>query len=600
MNPLHDDSSGRDIRAMAPAIVRGAALVLGAMLLALVLADLYSGRQSRRYEAETRIGFFDQATSSLGSAGSRAFNQDAEVDEQLLLLRDEALLPSIPEAAGAPDDLKLLPTRAGGEVIVRVESSSPDRIAEIADAIAARTIELRQSQIVGRTDELLAAYTDDRDQLQGRLDALNDQLAQTTTDAGARAAIAADPTQAPSVQLTASEDVAYLNAKRDQLFQERRDITLEFNTSQRQVDLLEADKRLQLVPAKIIERAEQPKGSFSPRVMRNRLLLMAVAALGALGLAQLWFRLDSRVRTTSMVEAAVPEHRVFGTLPRPVPVPFVDDALSGRPPFAARQAEAHKALAAKLRYGNYAGTARIIGVTSPGDGERSSTIAVGLGRALAETGDRVVVVSTRFSGAARRSSAVPDSEIGLATILQRGAPDAVAEALAASVRQTIEGPGELFTLSPGSDPARAVGLLRREHLAGVLSGILSAVDFVIVDCAPVLSNAETLVVSQSLDAVLVVAKAGATTSPELSEACAQLVDVGAPVLGVIFRGPVGAAAAGQDFGSVDEEPTRTQYSGPYEVVAPLDLRERRAAVSGSPAVAELPRTGTDGTIQWTE
>src|SRR2546428_14090654 len=82
------------------------------------------------------------------------------------------------------------------------------------------------------------------------------------------------------------------------------------------------------------------------------------------------------------------------------------------------------------------------------------------------------------------------------------------------------------------------------------------VDFIVLDCPPVLAVADALVLAPMVDAVLFIADAKTTPRGAVIQARAQLDQVGARILGTVLNevegGTAGYAYYGQDRYAADE------------------------------------------------
>ena len=69
-----------------------------------------------------------------------------------------------------------------------------------------------------------------------------------------------------------------------------------------------------------------------------------------------------------------------------------------------------------------------------------------------------------------------------------------------------------------------------------LRSLVPRFDLVIIDTPPVLVVADPLVVSASVDAVVLVASANATDRRQVQQAAAQLTQIKAPFIGTVLNG----------------------------------------------------------------
>jgi capsular exopolysaccharide synthesis family protein len=185
------------------------------------------------------------------------------------------------------------------------------------------------------------------------------------------------------------------------------------------------------------------------------------------------------------------------------------------------------------------GSPQTILVTSAGNAEGKSTVVANLAVALSETGKRVLVVSCDFRRpAVHRLFGVPNSE-GLAQAL---------ELESANGKPVLEGHikttqfSDIWVVPSGPASKRPGELLSSEEMRRALSEARSAADVILLDTAPILAGSDATHLLPNVDGVLVVARAGITTSRLAERASGLLRRLRAPVLGVAFNAAESPAA----------------------------------------------------------
>ncbi|MED5803092.1 polysaccharide biosynthesis tyrosine autokinase [Gordonia sp. Z-3] len=260
----------------------------------------------------------------------------------------------------------------------------------------------------------------------------------------------------------------------------------------------------------------------SPATLRNTVIGFVLGGLLGLLIVIVRNGLDTKIRSTSDVQALT-STPVLSSLPY--------DPILGEGPLdfgagASSAAEAFRQLRVNLSFVSVDNPSRAIAVTSPNAGEGKSTIAVNLASAIAESGVRVVLVDADL----RRPNV--HRVLGLAG--GAGFTDILTgRVLLDDVVQRSPKSGDLDVVSAGSaapNPAELLGSRRAEE---VFSRLRSEYEWVIVDAPPVLPVADTATVSNWLDGVLMVVRAGATERADVAVALGQLETAGVPVLGVV-------------------------------------------------------------------
>jgi non-specific protein-tyrosine kinase len=188
-------------------------------------------------------------------------------------------------------------------------------------------------------------------------------------------------------------------------------------------------------------------------------------------------------------------------------------------------AEAYRSLAANLHFAYADRPLQTIGVTSPAASEGKSTTVANLAVALAEGGQRVIVIDADLRRPGLHTLFGVDRQVGLATLLM--GPEAqlpLQDTVAAGVRLLPSGP------SP-ANPLEALASLKFEH---ILSQARAQADIVLVDTAPAGALADAAVLAPRLDGMLLVISAGHTKRDLARRAREQLERVNANILGVVL------------------------------------------------------------------
>ncbi len=176
---------------------------------------------------------------------------------------------------------------------------------------------------------------------------------------------------------------------------------------------------------------------------------------------------------------------------------------------------------------------RCLLVTSASAGEGKSTTALMLARAMARAGQVVLLVDADL----RRGGA--DGSVADLCGVEGGPGTADVLAGAATIERVVHavdaGQRALYLLAAGSAAERPAALFAPVRLDVLLGEVERAFDLVVIDAPPVNAAADAAMLATRADGVLVVARAGATTLPELAYALERLGRVRAPVLGLVLN-----------------------------------------------------------------
>jgi Mrp family chromosome partitioning ATPase len=160
---------------------------------------------------------------------------------------------------------------------------------------------------------------------------------------------------------------------------------------------------------------------------------------------------------------------------------------------------------------------RIIGVTSPRQGEGKTTAVANLGLALAE-GRRVRVMlldlNLRKPDLTRMFGIPSTGSVGEQLRRKRRDPDGYWDVLEL---------GSRLHLIAGSEPLEnPAALLNSDEVGRLLSDLAEHYDYVVVDLPAVLVAADVKIVQEQLDGLVLVCRAGSSTRASISSAISQL------------------------------------------------------------------------------
>lgn len=285
----------------------------------------------------------------------------------------------------------------------------------------------------------------------------------------------------------------------------------------------------------VIDAAKKPLEPFKPKMGFNVALALLLGTLGGTGLAFLLRFLDNTVGQPEELEAMVGLPSL-GIVPwerqghgrRAAELPPAKLACYSVHDTRSALSEAFRSLRTSLMYSSPEGMPKILAVTSPSAGEGKTTTACNPACVLAQSGKRILLIDGDLrKGRLHRyfeKAQVP----GLTQcIAHRNVPPTT------HVHTTSV--SNLCLLTTGTLPPNPAELLAPEALSGVLDALAECFDHVVIDSAPVMGLADALVLSRSVNGVVVVAAAGKTTRHALQYAVQRLRQVHAGLLGVVLN-----------------------------------------------------------------
>ncbi|MGC1546951.1 MAG: polysaccharide biosynthesis tyrosine autokinase [Rhodanobacter sp.] len=315
------------------------------------------------------------------------------------------------------------------------------------------------------------------------------------------------------------------------------DLYVAMLNSMQQLRLLRAGK---VGNVRIVDNAELPEQPIKPRralVVLGSLLLGMFAGICIALLRSLWKGAvtdprDIEQLLDTAVQATVPvskqqarsdrlslRHLRMGTASR-VPV-----ALS-HPQEPAVESLRGLSIAVQLRI--FDARNALVLFTSPTQGIGKSFVTANLAVLLAKAGRRVLLIDGDLrKGALHRAFGASESR-GFATLLQGKS------SLSEVVQPT--GIAGLDLLSTGAKPANPTELLQDSRLGGCLAEALANYDITLIDTAPLLPVADTMLLAKQAGTVYAVARYGVTSEGELIETRARLARAGIEFDGVVLNG----------------------------------------------------------------
>jgi capsular exopolysaccharide synthesis family protein len=284
---------------------------------------------------------------------------------------------------------------------------------------------------------------------------------------------------------------------------------------------------------RIVERAE------SPRVENRykRPVTVSLVGLGTLGcvLLGLSWR-EYRCRRVESVDEVV--HglgiRLVGTLPAMPPrrrqlaaPPAPDAGTAATPPWQDLLIESIDAVRTMLLRDLRTESLQVLLITSAAKGEGKSSLSSHLGISLARTGRRTLLIDLDLrSPTLHRLFDVPQ-EPGVCELFRD-------EAGVDEVIQPVM--SDLDVIAAGSCDTQALQALGQDALPALLAHLRGRYDLIVIDSAPVLPVADTLQISQHVDAVVLSVYREVSRLPAVYAGYERLAMLGVRLLGVVVTG----------------------------------------------------------------
>lgn len=277
------------------------------------------------------------------------------------------------------------------------------------------------------------------------------------------------------------------------------------------------------VKTTVVKQAETPTTPTQPRPLLNLALGILLGLAGAVTIVILLESLDQKVRTTVDVQELT-DASPIGVLPfdkqaKKTPL----SALSRR----STRSEGFRTIRTNLQFVNVDNPPRAIVITSAIPGEGKTTSAINLAIAMAQSGQRVLLVEADLRKPKIGEYLGIDSSIGLTSLLTFTAP----------MQQVLQPwHRDLLTVMPsGPIPPNPSELLASNAMQKRLEELKAMFDIVIIDAPPLLPVSDAAILAGIADGALFIAKWGGTRKAQLAASLEQLRTVGATLLGTVVN-----------------------------------------------------------------
>lgn len=307
---------------------------------------------------------------------------------------------------------------------------------------------------------------------------------------------------------------------------------------------LNVDPDVGALTVQIVETAVPAAEPSEPQKARTMGLALALGLFAGVGLGLLREWKDQRLRSTQEISALL-GLPVLGAIPS-MTAPKQTPAIRGqkiRISPESREAEAFRTVRTALFFGAPKDEARTILVTSPAPGEGKTTAVSNLGIAMAQAGQRTLIVDTDFRRPMQHKVFGLNRQArGLSCVLvgQMDLDEAIEELPMAN----------LSVLTCGPDVPNPAEMLNGDRFAAIVKTLAGRYDRVLIDSPPVIAVADAQIVAALCDVTVLVLRAHKSMRRVSVQACDSLAGVGGRILGVVVN-------------DVPRKSDRYGYSGGY-------------------------------------
>ncbi len=245
---------------------------------------------------------------------------------------------------------------------------------------------------------------------------------------------------------------------------------------------------------RIVDVAEVPRSPVLPRRASNLLRAMLAGGVLAIGFALFLEHLDNRIKLPEEITAYL-GMPCLGLVPLILDKAHAASPLinNGVPP---KFTEAFKGVRTNVLFSSSEEGSRSLLVTSTGPGEGKTVVATNLAMALAQAGQRVILIDADMRRPRAHELLKQRQEPGLSNLI-------VGNAKPSKVVRTSSIPG-LWILPAGRIPPNPAELLGSARFKNFLIALRDHFDWVILDSPPVMAVTDAAVVAHITNGVILV------------------------------------------------------------------------------------------------
>lgn len=284
----------------------------------------------------------------------------------------------------------------------------------------------------------------------------------------------------------------------------------------------------------IVDQAEVPTSPYKPNKRLNLLLAAVIGLFLGVGLAFFFEYLDNTVKTPEDVEQSI-RLPSFGMVPEisyekrrrleketthPV------ELVTHRHPKSILS-EAYRNIRTSILLSFSEKPPKKIAITSPNPLEGKTTTVINTAIALSQTGALVVIIDTDMRRPRIHHIFNGDGGAGLSNFLSGHAP------LDLIIKKT-EVPN-LYYIPSGPIPPNPSELLGSSLFKAMMESLEKKFDHILLDSPPLLGFADSLILSTTVDGVVLVVLGGKTPKETLQRAKEVLYQINAKILGVVIN-----------------------------------------------------------------
>jgi polysaccharide biosynthesis transport protein len=477
-------------------------LILLVLLVAVVATAGIDETRTKQYQSTATLYFLAQGVSS-GTAGASTALTTQQLATDVDLVQSAPVKAAVSKSLGAPAPPVTVASVGTTQLAdLTVQSTDPAFAAKAANAYATAYISQTRAQFVNQQLASETAVQTQINSLQTQINSVQTQLSQTSSS---------DTTTQATLQ-----------AKLTGLYQQQS--SLKTQLSQLQLTTAQSSSGGQIVTPAV------PSGvPSSPKTVRDIGIAAVAGLLVGIGFALLRDNFDDRIRGKNALEELLPEVPVIGL------IPVIEGWSNRNAPFLVARtnpksasSEAYRGLRTSIQFMALDKVTKVLQITSSSAGDGKTTTSANLAWTMAESGQRVVLVSCDLRRPRIHEFFGLPNDRGFTSVL-------LGEAELKDVLLPIPNQPRLKVLPSGPVPPNPSELLSSVKAHEIFKSLAAYADIVLVDSAPVLPVTDAAVLSKHADAIVLVVSVGLDGRRDVIRSVETLNQINAPIVGTVVN-----------------------------------------------------------------
>lgn len=487
---------------------------------------------TRLEELRTQVQDADAAVSNYRVANNLLSTQGTTLTEQEISAYNQQL--ATVKAQEAEERARLGTARAQ-----LAAGSNGDDVGEALDSAVIQALRAQRATLSGRVAEMNSRYGPrhpDMLRAQGQLADIDAQIQaeirRIISNLVARVRVAQERTASVATSLGGARGTLAVNSAASVRLKELEGNAESVRTIyQSYLDRFKetgAQAGAEQADARIVSRASIPTEQSSPNVLLNVAVAIVLGLASGLAAVILAEMLDAGLATSEEVE------RKLG-LPAIGSIPLMGSVAEGADKNAnpidfvlikplSAYAEAFRSLRTSITYSVTGQAGKVVVLTSALPGEGKTTTSIGLARVAAQAGSRVILLDCDLRRRAVTRALGISSDAGLIELLHGSVT--IEQAM------TLDQPSGAYVLPLTHTTSSTEDIFGLPAMDDLLKRLRPSFDLILIDTAPVLALADTRIIANKADMVVLLARWRKTPARAINNAVKLLQQSGANIAGV--------------------------------------------------------------------